>query len=79
MRSLVTRESIGAVDRINTRCLRHGSWVLTHNSSRLRCYDMEVGENRVRVFYGTEKRERERLEIYTGGISPCSRDRVSDL
>ena len=44
-----------------------------------RCYDMEVGENRVRVFYGTEKREGERLEIYTGGISPCSRDRVSDL
>jgi hypothetical protein len=43
------------------------------------CYDMEVGENRVRVFYGTEKREGERLEIYTGGISPCSRDRVSDL
>jgi len=27
---------------------------------------MEVGENRVRVFYGTEKREAERLEIYTG-------------
>jgi len=23
------------------------------------CYDMEVGENRVRVFYGTEKREGE--------------------
>jgi hypothetical protein len=43
------------------------------------CYDMEVGENRVRVFYGIERRERERLEIYTGGISPCSRDRVSDL
>jgi hypothetical protein len=40
---------------------------------------MEVGENRVRVFYGTEKKEGERLEIYTGGISPCSRDRVSDL
>jgi hypothetical protein len=33
---------------------------------------MEVGENRVRVFYGTEKREGERLEIYTGGIGPCS-------
>ena len=42
-------------------------------------YDMEVEENRVRVFYGREKREGERLEIYTGGISPCSRDRVSDL
>jgi len=33
---------------------------------------MEVGENRVRVFYGTEKREGERLEIYIGGIGPCS-------
>jgi hypothetical protein len=43
------------------------------------CYDMEVGENRVRVFDVTEKREGERLEIYTGGISPCSIDRVSDL
>jgi len=40
---------------------------------------MEVGENRVRVFYGTEKREGERLEIYTRGISPCSSNRVSDL
>jgi hypothetical protein len=40
---------------------------------------MEVGENRVRIFYGIEKREEERLKIYTGGISPCSRDRVSDL
>ena len=37
------------------------------------CDDMEVGENRVRVFYGTEKIEGERLEIYTEGISPCSR------
>jgi hypothetical protein len=36
------------------------------------CYDIEVGENRVRVFYGTEKREGERVEIYTGGIGPCS-------
>jgi len=43
------------------------------------CYDMEVGENRVRVFYDTEKREGERLEIYTEGISPCSSDRVLDL
>jgi len=33
---------------------------------------MEVGENRVRVFYGIEKRDGERLEIYTGGIGPCS-------
>jgi hypothetical protein len=34
---------------------------------------MEVRENYVREFYGTEKREGERLEIYTGGICPCSR------
>jgi hypothetical protein len=40
---------------------------------------MEVGENRVRVFNGIEKREGKRHEIYTGGISPCSRDRVSDM
>jgi len=33
---------------------------------------MDVGENRVCVFCGTEKREGERLEIYTGGIGPCS-------
>jgi hypothetical protein len=26
---------------------------------------MDVGENRVRVFYGTEKREGERLDLYT--------------
>jgi hypothetical protein len=38
---------------------------------------MEVGENRVRVFYGTEKREGERLEIYGRYISPCSSGRVS--
>ena len=43
------------------------------------CYDMEVGENRVRVFYGTEKREGERLEIYGRDISPCNSHRVSDL
>jgi hypothetical protein len=33
---------------------------------------MEAGENPVRVFYGTEKREGEILEIHTGGIGPCS-------
>jgi len=37
------------------------------------------GENRVRVFYDAEKREGEGLEIYTGGISPCSSNRVSNL
>ena len=40
---------------------------------------MEVRENRVRIFYGIENREGERVEIYTGGISPCSHDRVSDM
>jgi hypothetical protein len=40
---------------------------------------MEVGENCVRIFYAPEKRKGERLEIYTGGISPCCRDHVSDL
>jgi hypothetical protein len=40
---------------------------------------MEVGENRVRAIYGIEKREGEWLEIYTGGISPCSSHRESDL
>jgi len=52
---------------------------LSSIQSNTTCYDMEVGENRVRVFYGTEKREGETLEIYTGGISPCSSDRVPDL
>jgi hypothetical protein len=47
--------------------------------SNSRCYDMEAGENRVRVFYGTEKREGERLEIYERDISPCNSHRVSDL
>jgi len=28
---------------------------------------------------GTEKREGEKLQIYTGGISPCGSDRISDL
>jgi len=48
---------------------------LTHTD----CYDVEIWENRVRVFYGTEKREGERLKLYTGDISPYSSDRVSDL
>jgi len=39
---------------------------------------MEVGENRVRIFYGTEKREGERLEIYRRH-QPLQQDRVSDL
>jgi len=41
---------------------------------------MEVRENCEGVFYGTEKREGERLEIYTGGIGSCSSTvYVSDL
>ena len=28
------------------------------------CYTMEVGENRVRVFHGTEKREKEKDSRY---------------
>jgi len=36
------------------------------------CYDMEVAENCVTVFYGTERREGERLQKYTRGIGPCS-------
>jgi hypothetical protein len=40
---------------------------------------MEVGENRVRVFNGTERREGERVEIYTGGISLCTSDHILDL
>jgi hypothetical protein len=42
------------------------------------CYDMEVGENRVRVFYGTEKREKEKNSRYIREASapaaePCIR------
>jgi hypothetical protein len=41
---------------------------------------MKAEENCVRVFYGTEKREgKEKDSKYTGGISPCSSDHVSDL
>jgi hypothetical protein len=41
-----------------------------------KCYGMGRA---VCIDYGTEKREGERLEIYTGGISPSSSDCVSDL
>jgi hypothetical protein len=60
------------------RCIMYEVEELYRDRFRCVCYDMEVGENRVSVFYGTEKREGERLEIYTGGISPCSCERVSD-
>jgi len=43
------------------------------------CYDIEVVENRVHVFYGSEKREVEILEIYGRDISPGSSHCVSDL
>jgi hypothetical protein len=43
------------------------------------CYDMDVGENNVQVFYDTEKREGEILEIYGRDTSPCSSHRISDL
>jgi hypothetical protein len=36
---------------------------LTNHLSQI-LYNYMEGENRVRVFYGTEKREGERLEIY---------------
>jgi hypothetical protein len=32
--------------------------------SNTRCYDMEIGQNCVRVFYGTEKREKEKYSRY---------------
>jgi hypothetical protein len=46
------------------------------------CYDMEVGENRVRVFYGTEKREKEKSLRYIQKASapaaePCIRPVIS--
>jgi len=53
--------------------------MLPRTATTTTCYDMEVGENRVRVFYGTEKREGEKLEIYGRDVSPCSSHRVSDL
>jgi len=49
------------------------SYLLTREPRLALCYDMDVGENRVRVFYGTEKQEKEKDSRYTGGISPCSR------
>jgi len=36
------------------------------------CYDMEVGENRVRVFYGTEKREREDSRYIQEASAPAA-------
>jgi len=48
-------------------------WVCTSD-----CYDMEVGENRVRVFYGTEKGEKEKdwkyiQEALAPAVGPCIR------
>jgi hypothetical protein len=37
---------------------------VTRDPSICICYDMEVEENRVRVFYGTERREKEKDSRY---------------
>jgi len=60
---------------------KSASFIDSHSHCQLPqiVYDMEVGENRVRVFSGIEKREEERLEIYGRDINPCSSHRVSDL
>jgi hypothetical protein len=34
-------------------------------------YDIAVGVTSKHVFYGTEKKEGERLKIYSEGICPC--------
>jgi len=45
------------------------SWIsgmhhsVSPGDARRYCYDVEVGENRVRVFYGIAKREGERLVV----------------
>ena len=59
----------------------YGPGIINNHSESLNqiCYEMEVGENRVRVFNGTERREGERVEIYTGGISLCTSDYILDL
>jgi len=49
-----------------------------HRCGCVCCYDMEVGENRVRVFYGIEKREKEKDSRYIQEASapaaaPCIR------
>jgi hypothetical protein len=43
------------------------------------CDNIDFGENHVHEFYDTEKREGEKVEIYTEGIIPCSLDRILDL
>jgi hypothetical protein len=40
---------------------------------------MEVGENRVGVFYGTEKRVKEKNSRYIREASAQQQNRVSDL
>ena len=37
---------------------------ITQPALATQCYDMEVGENRVRIFYSTEKREKEKDSRY---------------
>jgi hypothetical protein len=36
------------------------------------CYDMEVGENRVRVFYGTENREEKNSRYMQEASDPAA-------
>jgi hypothetical protein len=48
--------------RIQTVCSGGEPYVVEKAKTKYVCYDMEVGENRVRVFYGTEKREEKDLK-----------------
>jgi len=53
----------------NTRCVKgcgvkNQSQDVTPLTKAPDCYDMEIGENRVHVFYGTEKREKEKDSRY---------------
>jgi len=54
------------------------AWKFTRRVIASDCYGMEVRENRVRVFYGTEKREKEKNSRYIQEASapaaePCIR------
>jgi hypothetical protein len=55
---------------------------ITQQLLRQSCYDMEVGANRVRVFYGTEQREKEKDSRYiqkatAPAAGPCIRPATS--
>ena len=47
-------------------------WVTCHRICSSVCYDMEVGENRVRVFYGTENREEKNLRYIQEASAPAA-------